>query len=358
MRASRYSEDDLRPDRVLDGATTQRYQIDIQQLAFLTPIGPNFVLTADVIRESMTGASPLGGVKVAEDDVRVVMSGASISEERQDVTLGGAWYGESNVYKVSVGQSIENDYDARYASIGTDFNFNQDSSTIGFTLSASNDELTPTDAEQANRIPFAEKSSRSAHIGYTQILTRNLIAQTGLGATRLEGYLSDPYKAGSIISPQDRRPDERLQYVWTFAFRYFMEPVSTALQFDYRYFTDDWGIDSHTVKAGLERQFGVSLQLGLGLRWYMQSEAGFYEPYAVPQVTPQPEFFSMDYRLSPYGAVSANLSGKWEFISGWSAVFVVERYRSSGDYSLADVTLENPGNVDFTRASLGIEYRF
>lgn len=357
-RISRYAEDPLAADRVVPGSETERYTIDVQHLNFLTPIGGRFSLSADVIRETMTGASPVGSVKLAEGDVRVAMSGASISESRQDVTLGGAWYGDSGVLKASVGNSRENDYDARYVSLGYDLAFNQNNSTLGFGVSRSDDELAPTDAEVFNRIRHAGKESRSAFLGYTQVVTKNLLVQTGIGLNRLEGYLSDPYKAGNRDNPLDRRPGERTQRTWTLGMRYFIEPVETAFKMDYRYFTDDWGIDSHTLQFGLGRQFGEQWLLEAGLRLYMQSEADFYEPYQVPEAPVQPEYFSMDYRLSPYGAASFNVSGRWNFTTDWTLVFVLERYQSGSEYTFADVTLENPGTVDFRRGSIGLEYRF
>lgn len=357
-RISRYAEDELSTTRVLPGAETERYTIDVQHLNFMTPIAGRFSLSADIIRESMTGASPIGAVKLAEGDVRAAMSGASITEERQDVTFGGAWYGDSGVLKVGAGRSTENDYDARYFSLGYDFTFNEKNSTLGIGISTSDDELTPTDAEVFNRIPYAEKESRSVYLGYTQVVTKNFLVQTSVGLNQLEGYLSDPYKAGSRDNPLDRRPGERTQRTWTLGARYFIEPVETALKADYRYFTDDWGIDSHTVQFGLGRQFGEAWLLEAGFRLYMQGEADFYEPYQVPEAPIQPEHFSMDYRLSPYGAASFNVNGRWAFSEDWTFVFVVERYQSGAEYTLADVKVENPAVVDFTRASLGLEFRF
>lgn len=357
LRVSRYAEDDLQRYEVLDGAATGRYTIDIRQLAFATPLGSRFALSADVIRETMTGASPLGAVKLADDDVRVTMSGASIREERTDIALGGAWYGDATTVRLGAGRSVENDYEADYASAGIDITFNDDTSTLGFAVSASDDVLTPTDASLYNRVRRAEKQARSAFLGFTQVVSKNVIVQTGIGFNRLEGYLSDPYKAGNIAFSQDSRPGEREQWTWTFGSRQFMQGIETAFQFDYRYYRDDWGIESHTVRPGLERQFGDDWRFGISLRWYMQTEADFYEPYMVPLVE-LPEHFSMDYRLSPYGAISVNVDGRWEFAADWFAVFVFERYKSAGEFSAENVQLENPGLVDFLRGSLGLEYRF
>ena len=358
LRVSRYAEDDLDRNKVIEGAPVDRYTIDIQQLAFTAPLGARFAISADAIRETMTGASPLGGVKLSDDDVRVAMSGASISEEREDVTVGGAWYGDATTLKLAAGRSTENDYEADYASLGIDVSFNEDATTLGVALSASDDTLTPSDAELYNRVRHAEKRSRSAFIGITQVLSKHFLVQTGIGATQLEGYLSDPYKAGNIASPLDRRPATRNEWTWTFGARYFMDGLETTFQFDYRFFRDNWGIESHTVRPGFAREFGDNWHIGFSLRWYMQGEAEFYEPYMVPSLAAQPEFFSMDYRLSPYGALSANVNARWEFTTDWAAVFVVEQYRSDKGYSFENVQLENPGLVDFMRGSLGLEYRF
>lgn len=358
FRVSQYSEDALPQDRVVDGGETARYDIDVQHVNFVTPVGGRFSFSADVIRETLTGASPVGSVKVAEDDVRVAMSGASITEERQDVTLGAAWYADSGVLRLSAGQSVENDYDARYASLGFDYSFNDNNSTLGFSVSASDDVVTPTDAALFGRIERGAKESRSAFVGFTQVVSKKLIVQTGVGVNRLEGYLSDPYKAGHRDHPLDRRPDSRLQRTWTVGTRYFIDSIESAFKFDYRYFVDDWGIDSHTVQAGLARRFGEKLLLDGGLRFYMQDEADFYEPYQVPALQPQPEHFSMDFRLSPYGAVSLNASARYEFTEAWTMVFVIERYQSGAEYTVTDVVIENPGLVDFTRGSFGVEYRF
>jgi len=357
-RLSQYREDSIDRSRVLDGAETERYTIDVQHLNFLTPLAGSFSLSADVIRESMTGASPLGAVKLAEGDVRVAMSGASISEERQDVTLGGAWYRDSSVWRLGAGRSTENDYEADYLSLGTEYGFAEGNTTLGVSVSMSDDVITPTDAETFGRIAYAEKDSRSVFAGVTQVVSKNLLVQTGVGINQMQGYLSDPYKAGSEAAPLDRRPDARTQRTWTVGARYFLESIETALKLDYRYFADDWGMDSHTIQYGMGRQFGDRWQLEAGVRVYMQGEADFYEPYQVPEVDPQPEHFSMDYRLSPYGAVSVNVNGRWSFATDWSFVFVVERYQSSANYTFADVRLENPGIVDYVRGSIGMEYRF
>ncbi|MCG8432875.1 MAG: DUF3570 domain-containing protein [Gammaproteobacteria bacterium] len=355
VRYSNYTEEDISSDLTSSGETEQRYDIDVRHVNLFIPLTDKFAFGFDAINEKMTGASPIGNA-LDGDEVKVVMSGATIEEDRTDLTATMVFYGDHTKTSFAVGQSNENDYLANYASVSFDYSFNQDNTTLGFAVSHSDDEITPTDAEQFGRIAEAEKTSSSVYVGVTHLFSPVLMVQTGVGAARLEGFLSDPYKAGNISFPQDRRPDERNQYTYTVKARYFLKNIDSAFHADYRYFTDNWDIDSHTVKLGIIKNFTPRFQMGLTARYYMQSEAEFYEPFNVADVE-QPEFFSSDYRLSPFGALSFNLSGKVHF-EKWAINFNYERYKADSDLSFEDVVIENPGLIEYDRFSLGFTVDF
>ena len=48
------------------------------------------------------------------------------------------------------------------------------------------------------------------------------------------------------------------------------------LDLSYRYGTDDWGIDSHTVEARYRLRLGGAAYIEPQLRWYKQGAADFY----------------------------------------------------------------------------------
>ena len=71
----------------------------------------------------------------------------------------------------------------------------------------------------------------------------------------------------------------------------------------------------------------------------------------------QDGYYSSDYRLSPYGALSFRVKLA-ETIGDWTVSLSAERYISDKSYSLQSVDVENPGLVDFTLFTFGVDYIF
>jgi hypothetical protein len=91
------------------------------------------------------------------------------------------------------------------------------------------------------------------------------------------------------------------------------------------------------------------------MRYYSQTQADFYEPYY--QAARSDGYYSSDYRLSPYGALSFRVKLA-ETINNWTVGVSAERYISDKSYSLQKVDVENPGLVDFTLFTFGLDYSF
>jgi hypothetical protein len=133
--------------------------------------------------------------------------------------------------------------------------------------------------------------------------------EAGLGYIRSTGYMENPYKTVAIafIDPlqQDlcsgadidllcaninalleQRPDERNQWTGNMRYVQHITAVDAALHFDYRIFSDDWGITSHTFAADWAQPLGNGWTVTPRVRYYSQDAADFYTPYLV---TPQSE---------------------------------------------------------------------
>lgn len=347
-RYSSYSEDDAEPAKVASGST-KRYDIDVQQFKIVSPIGKSFAVSLDILAETMSGASPIGTQAGSNGEPQLVMSGASITEDREDVTASVTHYGETMATGLTIGQSTENDYNASYYGVDWEWEFNQKNSAIQIAYSQSNDDITPTDALLFGRIQSASKSTSSINLGFSQVLSKLSLIQFGLGISEDSGYLSDPYKLN------DARPTLRKRYTAITRYRYFLKDNNAAFHVDYRYYTDDWDVNSHTLYFALHQNMTSNIQLIPSFRYYSQTEANFYEPYKVAGNTNP--FYSSDYRLSPYGAVSVGLQFIHKFKS-FSYTAKIERYESSKDYSLEKVAIESPGLVSFTLITFGFDVIF
>jgi len=123
-----------------------------------------------------------------------------------------------------------------------------------------------------------------------------------------DGYLTDPYLnvvrnnngiTADIVG--EKRPEERRAYGGIVK---YVNAVTenTTLHLSYRYYWDDWDIDSHTVDSDLFYELGSDWTFKLGLRYYNQSAANFYS--GSDSYFGDEGFASSDYRLSDFSALT------------------------------------------------------
>lgn len=342
-RYSNYQEDDVPEGRVVTGSN-KRYDIDIHQFRLLSELSDNYKFGLDIAQETLSGASPWYTSDPDNDgNPDLVMSSASIKDERTDVNISGTYINDKTNYTLTLGSSTEDDYQAQSAGIDIAKNFrNRTLDSINAGLSLSADTIDPTNSiflNQDRLTEEAEKDSLSLYLGAGWIINKLSTIRSTLSYTKLEGYLTDPYKF------LDRRPNIKTQWAWTVKYRYFLTKLSTALQTNYRYYTDDWGVDSHTLETSLYTNISESLKFIPSFRFYEQTAADFYR---LPGNT-DGIFYSDDSRLSNFYAFSGGLTIK---VKTDSITYVIsgERYVSDGN--------EHQGLVNYNTFTIGIDYSF
>lgn len=349
-KISNYQEDDLTREQVPFGGL-ERYDIDVHQFQFVSPLGSDYALFIDANHENMSGASPWFSTAGNDGQPVINMSGASgIYDSRSEIAIGARYYGATGNVGGAIGYSEENDYRAKYVRMSGSRNFNNDLSTLTMSLSHSDDAIFPSDAERFNRVRDKNKRTNSVAVSWSQILNPVASFQMALNLTGHSGYLSDPYKL------QDSRPNNKNQIAFSNSLRYYFIDMEGALQGEYRYYRDDFGINSHTLDVSWFQNVTKSLKIVPMLRYYTQSAADFYTNID-DFLKPLSENQSSDYRLSAFGAVSGGLSFVADF-GGWAATLTAERYVANEKYSSFAVNQPSPGLVQFTRLSLGVNYTF
>jgi len=352
-RYSNYQEDET--------SNTKRYDIDIHQLHFFKPLNDDYSVAVDYTLEKMSGASPWYIVPDTDGKPIQIMSGATIKEKRQDVSTNINHKTGDTTLSVSAGHSSENDYKANYLKVSAEHEVKDHQYSIFGGMSVSRDNLFPHDAAIYNRIESADKQSNVAFAGLGIIINRNLVFSTALSYTKLSGFLTDPYKKVRIIDStgtvqiiNENRPDNRSELAWTNKLRYSMGDDS-SLHVDFRYFKDDWEIASQTLDVAWFKSLNKKWQVIPDVRYYNQARAYFYAPYY--NGVRSDGYYSGDYRLSPYGAISGQLKavraiGKFHFNMSF------ERYISDGSLALKAVTIENPSLVSFWLLTAGFDADF
>jgi hypothetical protein len=362
---ARYSEDELSDWNVATGGETSRYEIDIHQLRLAAPITNRIDVALDVAYETMTGATPWyvnpPALGVGETHPRVVMTGASVSDERTDILARGTYYLDEGNAVLSTGVSTENDYLAFNAGIEGTRHLNEKNTSFSGGLGFSIDQIEPTDGGTEDRPTSEDKQSVSLFGGFSQVLSKRSTLQSSLSYQFSNGFLSDPYKAAIVAGARrpDTRPDQRHQLAWLTRYRRHVEGIGASIHFDYTLYLDDWGVNAHTFDLAWYQNFFGIARLIPSVRYYSQSQADFYAPWF--NLVPGDGLFSSDYRLSPYGALAYRVRAEARFQT-WQLDWILnvgyERYESEGDLALGSVDLEHPALVSFDLFSAGFDLRF
>jgi Protein of unknown function (DUF3570) len=345
MRYSKYDEDDILGKNAFGGGG-ERYEIDVAQFHLLAPVADDWSFALDVAWEDMSGASPWFVGESLSGSPKVIMSGASIEDTRTEVSGTTRYYFDRGNAGLNYTYSNEDDYESKAIGVDGAFNSDDGQTTYSAAVSASHDDIDPTQGSVPTNTLGARKDVTSGWLGVSRIVSKRALVRFGIGYTYRDGFLTDPYKY------KDRRPDERKEWTASAGYRQFFDEANAALHVDYRYFNDDWGVESHTVDIAWYQNLPQDFRLTPFIRYYTQHEADFF--YNIQN--PAYEYFADDYRLSSFGAFSYGLRVRRDF-GNWSVNLDAERYRTDADWGIYNGDV-SPGLVDFWRYGIGLDYVF
>jgi hypothetical protein len=355
-----YSESD---GRVQDLSLNAIARKELREDRFL-----NLTLALD----TLTGASPSGAVPAPQVQTFTRPSGdaqyavpageAPLDDTFQDTrtALSASYeFPVSRLLLLNVGASLSDEYDYTHtgldAKIARDFNNRNTTLSLGAALS--NDTIDPVGGspvplapmlglgDAANKRGEQSKDVTDLLIGLTQVLSRKTLLQVNYSLSSSDGYQTDPYKVLSVVDPvtglpvagpagsglsrylYESRPDTReKQSVYGLLKHDF---AGNVLEASYRYMTDDWGVDSHTVDLRYRFNFGGGAYLQPHVRFYTQTAADFYRTVLFAGAAP-PAFASADYRLGDFDGLTLGVKYGRDTAKGeWSAR--LEWYRQTGD---------------------------
>jgi len=332
----------------------RRYHVDTQQFSLNTGLGNRNTLSVNAVHEVMSGSSPWYLIPGPDNKPLEVLSGATIRDHRSAVTAALTHdNGGNDTRTFSASYSQERDYHA--TSIGAERTLPLNSAlTLGFGGSFSHDLLRPTDALLYGRVERAQKNTASVFGSLSWVLSKDAVLESGVQFNYQSGFLSDPYKlvvVGATLEP-DTRPDRRSEAAWLVRYRYAVN-ADAALHADARVAMNSWGQHSLTLETAWYQRLRDGWQLIPGLRYYTQDSARFYAPF-LDSVNER--YFSSDYRLGGFGAVSVNLDVRKRF-GHWQLNAGAERYHATTDLALGGGD-PNPGTVSYTRLFAGLDYQF
>lgn len=156
------------------------------------------------------------------------------------------------------------------------------------------------------------RNSYALGFGFSQILSKNLQGSLSLDLIQQEGLLSTPFQrvyfadvADSFIEEfqladdVERLPDTRFKTAIGGRLNYYLNETFVIRTF-YRYYTDDWGIDSHTASIEVPIKLSDKFTIYPSYRFYTQTASDFFAPFE--QNLSTSEFYTSDFDLSNFDA--------------------------------------------------------
>jgi len=156
------------------------------------------------------------------------------------------------------------------------------------------------------------RNSYSLGFGFSQILSKNLQGSLALDFVQQEGLLSTPFQrvyfadvADSFIEnfqladAIEHLPDTRFKVAAGGRLNWYVSETF-VLRTYYRYYFDDWGINSHTASVELPIKLSDKFTVYPSYRYYQQSKADYF--YKFEEALSTETYYTSDYDLSKYSA--------------------------------------------------------
>jgi hypothetical protein len=256
---------------------------------------------------------------VSSASIDVVTTASPYSEERTQASAAFDMLNGKTQYSLGYTTSDENDYTANSVSFDVSQDMLGDLTTVSFGHTRGWDEV-----RRRGDDSFAESiDRRSYRVGLSQIVTPQLLMGASYELVTDEGYLNNPYRSVRYLDPDSASgysyepevyPHTRTSNAAAVRARYFL-PYRAALHGEYRYFTDTWGIDAHTVELGYTHPWTERWVFELGYRFYTQTAADFYSDlFERPD---QQNFMARDKELSTFSTHMLSLGATYELSLEW-----------------------------------------
>lgn len=340
----------------------ERVSVNTTHVAVENDLGDDEFVRADIIYDTITGASPNGRIVPSDQGSGGSIPFTSASGFTLNVndvgSAGKKWLTEFTDKRAAIDLSwekpvtrtlkrvfegsfsSENDFTSYGASVTLALDLNQRNTTITGGAAFLDETVSPGSGtplelsiancnETAPALPawancnitsprFGNGSKRvfDGVIGVTQVINKRTITQLNFSHGVSLGYLTDPYKLISVVDYNldgeevlilyEKRPDRRTRnsLYWKTVSQLSEKKV---VDFSYRYFWDDWGVTSHTFDYKYRYDYAPKHYLQPHVRYNAQSSADFFHNVLDSAMNELPQYASADYRLGKLNTYSLGL---------------------------------------------------
>jgi hypothetical protein len=251
---------------------------------------------------------------VTSASIDVVTQASPYKEKRTQYSLSADVLHGKTTYSGGYITSKENDYASKTAYLSVSQDMFGDLTTVSFGFTRGWDKV----GQRGNPSFSQPLERRNWSVGLSQVLTRNWLAGVNLETSDSEGFLNNPYRQvryRDALNPRgysrqsERYPHTRIGNAVSLQSKYYL-PWRAAVDGNYRYYSDTWGIRGHTARLGYTQPWR-SFTFEGHARFYKQNRADFYSDL-FPFLNAQ-NFLARDRELATFKSSSFGLTGTWQF---------------------------------------------
>ena len=177
------------------------------------------------------------------------------------------------------------------------------------------------DREEDN-YPTTSRNTFAGSLSYSQIFNDRLQIMFLADVVKQQGYLSLPFhrvyfKDGSV--QQENLPNSRFKLPLGFRASCFLGD-RFILRAYYRYYTDNWGLNSNTANIELPVKISPFLSISPFYRFYQQSAIKYFSAYKAPTAADQ--YYTNNYDFSKF---NSQFAGAGLHLTPSGGVFGIKR---------------------------------
>jgi hypothetical protein len=150
-------------------------------------------------------------------------------------------------------------------------------------------------------IPTSSRNSYSASFSFSQIINPRMQGALLVDFAYQTGYLGLPfhrvYFADSSKAVVEHLPSQRVKLPIGIRLNYFLGD-RVILRGYYRFYTDNWGIRSHTVSLEVPVKITPFFSVSPFYRYYVQTASTYFAAYK--EHTPADQYYTSNYALSAF----------------------------------------------------------
>lgn len=179
-----------------------------------------------------------------------------------------------------------------------------------------------TGDEEEGDYDSRSRNSYSGSLSYSQIINQRLQIMFIADLVLQQGFLGLPFHRvyfNNNTVKIENLPDSRMKIPLGFRANYFLGDKFVLRSF-YRFYSDDWGVKSHTVQLESVVKLTPFFSLTPFYRYYTQTAADYFSPINVHKLTDQ--YYTSNYDLAKF---NSNFYGAGVRLSPPKGVFGIQK---------------------------------